>query len=110
MVLIPKNGDPQGLHDFRHINLVGCITKVISKVLANRLKSVISSVISEEQLAYVSGRCILDGPLILNEVISWTRRSKDPSLLFKIDFEKAFDSVDWNFICDVLKQMGFPDG
>jgi hypothetical protein len=70
ITLIPKCSDPMSLKDYRPISLIGCISKVISKVLANRLKCVISSSVSEQQLAYISGRSILDGPLVLNELIS----------------------------------------
>ncbi|KAJ0923638.1 putative RNA-directed DNA polymerase [Helianthus annuus] len=109
ITLIPKINDPENLNDFRPINLIGCISKVISKVLANRLKMVIASVISEEQSAYLSDRNILDGPLITNEIISWIKKSKKRAFLFKIDFEKAFDTISWSFIKSVFMQMNFPD-
>ena len=70
VALVPKTKVPLGLRDFRPIHLMGCISKVISKVLVNRLKSVIDKVISPEQSAYVKGRNIIDGPLIVNELIS----------------------------------------
>ncbi|MDV3199462.1 MAG: reverse transcriptase family protein, partial [Sweet potato little leaf phytoplasma] len=75
----------------------------------NRLKKVLGSVISEYQSAYLSNRNILDGPLIINEVITWLKKDKAKAFLFKIDFEKAFDSLNWNFIDKVFEQMGFPD-
>ncbi|KAJ0911011.1 putative RNA-directed DNA polymerase [Helianthus annuus] len=74
-----------------------------------RLKRVINSVISEEQSAYLSDRNILDGPLITNEIISWVKNRKLKAFFFKIDFEKAFDTISWNFIDTVLQQMNFPD-
>lgn len=49
----------------------------------------------DTQSAYVEGRNILDGPLIVNEICSWAKRAKKKVLLFKVDFEKAFDSVNW---------------
>ncbi|KAJ0870349.1 putative RNA-directed DNA polymerase [Helianthus annuus] len=109
ITLIPKAKDPENLNDYRPIILIGCISKVISKVLANRLKTVIGSVISEEQSAYLSDRNILDGPLITNEIISWVKRSKAKAFLFKIDFEKAFDTISWNFIISVFEQKNFPE-
>ena len=59
ITLVPKTGDPLTLHDYRPINLIGCLYKVIAKVLANRLKKVIGSVVGEAQTAFVAGRNIL---------------------------------------------------
>nr|GEV55280.1 hypothetical protein [Tanacetum cinerariifolium] len=53
------------------------------------------------------GRQILDGPFILNEVLHWCNKKKKKSLIFKVDFEKAYDSVRWDFLDDVLKKFGF---
>lgn len=59
------------------------------------------------QSAYIEGRNILDGPLIINEILSWTKKVKKKVLLFKVDFDKAFDSVNWDYLDTVLSQMGF---
>ncbi|KAK9077285.1 hypothetical protein SSX86_005622 [Deinandra increscens subsp. villosa] len=107
--LIPKRKDPLQASHFRPICLIGCIYKIISKVLAIRLKSVIASVISNTQSAYVGDRSILDGPLVLNETIAWLKQKKKKAMLFKVDFEKAFDSLNWNFLDSILTQMAFPD-
>jgi hypothetical protein len=66
----------------------------LAKVLANRLRIVIDSVISEIQTAFVNDRQILDGILIANEVVDEARKTKKELMLFKVDFEKAYDSVD----------------
>ena len=63
--------------------------------------------VSEEQSAYIEGRQILDGPLILNEVCSWAKISKNKVFLFKVDFEKAFDSLSWSYLDSVMEQMDF---
>lgn len=107
ITLIPKIRDPLKPSDFRPISLIGCIYKVISKTLANRLKAVIGKVIDEVQSAFVEGRHILEGPLIVNELCSWAKKEKKEMLLFKVDFEKAFDSVNWMYLDSVLMQMGF---
>jgi hypothetical protein len=108
IALIPKIDSPQRLNDFRPISLVGSLYKILAKVLANRLRLVIGSVISEAQTAFVKSRQILDGVLIANEVVDEARRSKKELLLFKVDFEKAYDSVDWDYLDDVMGKMAFP--
>ncbi|MCH83870.1 cysteine-rich receptor-like protein kinase [Trifolium medium] len=80
----------------------------MAKVLANRLRMVIDSVISESQIAFVKDRQIIDGILIANEVVDEARKSKNELLLFKVDFEKAYDSVDWGYLDAVMGRMSFP--
>ncbi|GJT13803.1 RNA-directed DNA polymerase, eukaryota [Tanacetum coccineum] len=75
--------------------------------LANRLSLVISELVSDVQSAFVSNRHILDGPFILNELLSWCKHKKSKALIFKIDFEKAFDSVRWVYLDVVLANFGF---
>jgi len=95
IALIPKVDSPQRLTKFRPISLVGCLYKILSKVLSNQLRMVIGKVISDTQSAFVKDRHILDGILIANEVVDEARKTKKELLLFKVDFEKAYDSVDW---------------
>jgi hypothetical protein len=108
ITLIPKVDNPQRLNDFRTISLVGSLYKILAKVLANRLRLVIGKVISESQTAFVKDRQILDGILIANEAVDEARRTKKELLLFKVDFEKAYDSVDWGYLDDVMGRMSFP--
>lgn len=108
IALLPKVADPLTIGDFRPVSLIGVIGKVISKVLANRLKKVLDKIISPEQSAFITGRNILDGPLIANEVVSWAKKSKNKVLFFKADFAKAFDCLSWKFLINVMHHMGFP--
>jgi hypothetical protein len=87
---------------------VGSLYKIFAKVLANRLKMVIESVIFESQTTFVTDRQILDGILIANEVVDETRKSNKELLLFKVDFEKAYDSVDWGYLDAVMGRISFP--
>ncbi|GKC32603.1 putative RNA-directed DNA polymerase, eukaryota, reverse transcriptase zinc-binding domain protein [Tanacetum coccineum] len=105
--LIPKVSNPLYIKDFRPISLIGFQYKIVAKILANRLSKVMDSIISHEQSAFISGRQILDGPLILSEVIEWYKKKKKKMLLFKVDFEKAFDSVSWRFLDHVMERLGF---
>ncbi|MFS7997684.1 putative RNA-directed DNA polymerase [Helianthus anomalus] len=108
IALIPKVKDPMRPSDFRPISLIGCINKVLSKVLVNRLKKVIGKLISMEQSAFLAGRNIVDGPLMLNEVLAWMKQAKRVGGMFKVDIQKAYDSLSWSFLVSILEQMGFP--
>ncbi|KAK1422577.1 hypothetical protein QVD17_17860 [Tagetes erecta] len=108
ITLVPKIKDPTFFDEYRPISLIGCISKIISKVLANRMKPVMGKVILDSQTAFLANRSILEGPLVVNEVISWLKKSKLEGLIFKVDFNKAFDSVNWQFIDSILLQMNFP--
>ena len=105
IALIPKTKDPQLITDFRPISLIGCVYKIIAKVLANRLSKVMNHLIDERQSAFVKGRQLLHSVLIANEVVEEARRGKRPCLLFKADFEKAYDSVSWGFFFYMLKRI-----
>ncbi|WKA02253.1 hypothetical protein VitviT2T_020466 [Vitis vinifera] len=107
LVLIPKKGGAENIGDFRPISLLGGLYKLLAKVLANRLKKVIGKVVSPAQNAFVMGRQILDASLIANEVIdSWQKR-KEKGVICKLDIEKAYDSLNWQFLMKVLQKMGF---
>ncbi|KAI3506473.1 hypothetical protein L1887_28832 [Cichorium endivia] len=109
ITLVPKVKDPLNLSDYRPISLIGCTYKIIAKTLANRLKRVIGNSIDEVQTAFIEGRNILEGPLVMNEICAWAKKQKKNILLFKADFEKAFDSVNWCFLNDIMAQMGYGD-
>ncbi|GJV50953.1 RNA-directed DNA polymerase, eukaryota [Tanacetum coccineum] len=93
ITLVPKVEDPIVIGDFRPISLIGCQYKIITKVLANRLSKVIASIVSEVQMAFVKGRQIIDGPLIVDEIIAWAKKPKKRCMFLKVDFEKAFDTL-----------------
>ncbi|GJY01240.1 RNA-directed DNA polymerase, eukaryota, partial [Tanacetum coccineum] len=75
--------------------------------MANRLAFVIGDIVSNTQSAFVAERQILDGPFILNEVLQWCKRKNKKAMFFKVDFAKAYDSVRWDFLIDVLEAFGF---
>ena len=109
LVLIPKKGGAEDLGDFRPISLLGGLYKILAKVLANRIKEVLDKVVSSDQNAFVKGRQILAASLIANEVIDYWLKRKEKGLICKLDVEKAYDSINWNFLMKVMHKMGFGD-
>ncbi|KAK3205179.1 hypothetical protein Dsin_019225 [Dipteronia sinensis] len=105
--LIPKCVKPESLKDFRPISLVGSMYKLLAKVLANRLKKVLNIVIGEAQMAFVESCQILDSFVIAEEIIQLWKRDSEGGLLIKLDFKKAYDIVDHNFLEAMMKDMGF---
>ncbi|XP_019434024.1 PREDICTED: uncharacterized protein LOC109340748 [Lupinus angustifolius] len=103
-----KKKSPQGLNDFRPISLIGSIQKIISKLLAARIKKVIHLVISDCQSAFIKGRFIMDGVVVANEVIDQVKKKRrGDCFILKVDFEKAYDSVNWEFLIYMMERLGF---
>ena len=107
IALVPKVPDPQNLNDFRPISLIGCVYKIMAKLLANRLKRIMPEIIDERQSAFVVGRQLLHSTIIANEVVEEAKRGKKACLVFKADFERVYDSVSWDFLTYMMRRMGF---
>jgi len=82
------------LKDFRPIALLGSLYKILAKVLARRLVGTMNSIISSSQSAFLKGRNLVDGVVVVNEIVDFARKAKVQCLILKVDFEKAYDSVD----------------
>ncbi|MCI27533.1 LINE-1 reverse transcriptase like, partial [Trifolium medium] len=89
VALIPKINSPFSLSDFRPISLLGCLYKIIAKVLTARLASVMDRLVDKTQSAFLKGRHLVDGVVVVNEVVDLARRNGQSCLIFKVDFEKA---------------------
>lgn len=82
---------------------------IIAKMLAERVKQVVGSVVGEVQNAFIKGRYILDGVLSANETMDFLKKSRKICLIFKVDFKKAYDSINWKFLLNIMSRMGFGD-
>eukprot|EP00253_Pinus_taeda_P026765 PITA_26765 len=107
LALIPKVEEEKTLDKFRPIALCNVIYKIISKVIANRLKSILPGIISEEQSGYVEGRQILDNILLAQEMIHLLHSRKEAGMLMQLDLSKAYDKVSWRYLEVVLEAFGF---
>ncbi|GKV35665.1 hypothetical protein SLEP1_g43906 [Rubroshorea leprosula] len=107
ITLIPKVSNPQKIEEYRPISLIGAMYKIVAKLLANRLKEVISYVIGEHQMAFVEGRQLTEAVVMANEIIDEARKKNLNSFILKMDFEKAYDKVSWSFLDYMMSRFGF---
>ncbi|KAL5794249.1 hypothetical protein ACOSP7_002843 [Xanthoceras sorbifolium] len=112
IALIPKTQAPQRISDFKPISLCNVVYKIIAKVLVNRLRLVLNEIISESQSAFIPGRLITDNAILGFECLHALKRRKKGtvgSLALKLDMSKAYDRVEWSFVCSMMRVMGFSE-
>ncbi|XP_050145591.1 uncharacterized protein LOC126621231 [Malus sylvestris] len=110
LALIPKVPNPESVSHFRPISLCNFSYKILSKVLANRLKRFLQDLISPTQNAFVEGRQIQDNIGIAHELFHFLKTRKTKCKLelgIKLDMHKAYDRVEWDFLLAVMEKMGF---
>lgn len=107
LALIPKLSNPRTVQDFLPISLINCTLKILLKLLATRLKPMLNILVSEVQFAFVQGRHITDCIFIVNEMTHSMQQNLTQGAIFKVDFEKAFDSIRWDFLTQILELQGF---
>ena len=108
IICLPKGDkDRKFVKNWRPISLLTVIYKLASGSIANRLKPILRHIISEPQCGFVPGRSIGDCTRLIYDLMFYLEKHKLPGLLMQIDFEKAFDSVSWDFLYTVLESFGF---
>lgn len=109
MTLIPKYDNPTMVKDDRPIACCTTFYKLIAKILTNRLKKVIRSIIVPSQSSFVEGRSIIDNILFSHELFKrYSIKGLSPRCVLKVDLRKSYDSVEWFFLKGMLAKLGFP--
>jgi hypothetical protein len=107
ITLIPKRQDAETVGDYRPISLVHSFAKLFSKLLANRLKPRLAELVSSNQSAFIKGRSLHDNFLLVRQVARRINQRRHRGVLIKLDIARAFDSISWGFLLEVLRQLGF---
>jgi hypothetical protein len=103
ITLLSKREDVVQIQQYRPICLLNVSFKIFTKVVTNRVTGIAHNVIRPSQTAFMPGRHILEGVVVLHETIHELHRKKMDGVLFKIDFEKAYDKVKWSFLQQTLQ-------
>ncbi|CAM0950375.1 unnamed protein product [Alopecurus aequalis] len=107
LILLPKTPDAESAKQFRPISLIGIFAKLLMKLHASRLRPKMQRMVRPCQNAFIAGRAIQDSFIYVRGLAKSFRQSKTPALMVKIDIEKAFDSVSWEFLLELLAKLGF---
>jgi hypothetical protein len=107
IILLPKSREAAIIQQYKPICLLNVSFKIFTKVMTNRIFQVATRVISPTQTTFLPGRNIMEGVIVLHETIHEMHRKKQDGLIFKIDFEKAYDKINWSFVQQTMRMKGF---
>lgn len=107
VALIPKKVHCTKVSNYQPISLTTNIYKILAKVLSERIKQVLPFTTTLQQSTFVHGRQILDPIIFASELVDYWRCSKQKGLVIKLDIEKAFDKVNWNFLLSIRDLKAF---
>ena len=108
IALIPKSDkDQRFITNWRPLTLLETFYKLISAMLANRMKPVLDKIIGQQQMAYIPGRYIAECTRNTYDLFNYAKVNNLPGMMLMIDFEKAFDSVDFRFLIATFEMFGF---
>lgn len=105
--LLPKTREANKIQQYRPICLLNVSFKIFTKVATGRINLVADHLISPTQTTFMRGQNILEGVVVLHETIHELHRKNLSGVIFKIDFEKTYDKVKWNFLLQTLRLRGF---
>ena len=108
--LIPKGGDRQEIRHWRPITLLTTAYKILAKMISARVRPLLPDLIHDTQIGFVQDRSILDDVFTFSEATEWTQHSGQHLAILLLDFEKAYDRVDWSFLESTMERLGFPLG
>ncbi|KAJ1272904.1 hypothetical protein BS78_06G238600 [Paspalum vaginatum] len=109
ITLVPKVADATHMKQFRPISLINCSFKLVSKLLTLRTSNVLQRLIAPNQSAFLKCRYILESVVVAHEIVHNVHRKGEQGLVLKLDYEKAYDRVSWDFLFEVLSSRGFSD-
>lgn len=98
---------PESLMDFRKISLINSSLKILSKLLASTLSSVMNCLVDNAQSTFLKGRCIMNNIATIEELLFSIQNCHLRGHIMKVDFTQAFDTVDWDFLIDLLEARDF---
>ena len=102
MSLIFKRGDEDDISNYRSISLTNTDYRILAFTLAERMQKILGDIISNDQTAYVKGRYMGTNIRLVSDVIDYYDLLNKSGLLLMVDFQKAFDSLDWHFLFKTL--------
>uniref|UniRef100_A0A453RUE9 Reverse transcriptase domain-containing protein n=1 Tax=Aegilops tauschii subsp. strangulata TaxID=200361 RepID=A0A453RUE9_AEGTS len=109
LTLLPKRADAQQLSDYRPICLIHIVAKIFAKVLSLRLAPKLNNLASRNQNAFIAGRSLHDNFILVRQSLKMLHQLGAPRIMLKLNLTRAFDSISWPFLFEVLRQYGFGD-